>query len=198
MIPDNIIDGRIYTDSELVNLLREDSQVLSIVYRRHKEYCLNFMKFMYNDHDEIKDIFQDAVIVLYENICKPEFSLTCSMQTYLNSICRNQILKRISNAKRYPHKKSESDNEFIETITDWFEDLEDENAERVNILKIVLAEMKEISSKCYDILVRYFYQNQSMDKIAYELEYTNADNAKNQKYRCQEKLKAEVFKRIRK
>lgn len=198
MDPNNIIYGSNYTDSELVKLLREDSQVLSIVYKRHKEYCLNFMKFMYNDYDEIKDIFQDAVIVLYENICKPEFSLTCSMQTYLSSICRNQILKRISIAKRYPNKKSESDAEFIDTITDWFDDTEDENVERINILKIVLAEMKEISSKCYDILVRYFYQNQSMDKIAYDLEYTNADNAKNQKYRCQEKLKSEVFKRIRK
>lgn len=198
MNPNNIIDGHNYTDDELVSLLREDSRVLSIVYKSHKEYCLNFMKFMYNDHDEIKDIFQDAVIVLYENICKPEFSLTCSMQTYLNSICRNQILKRISTAKRYPYRKSESDDEFIETITDWFDDENDENSERINILKIVLAEMKEISSKCYDILVRYFYQNQTMDKIAYDLEYTNADNAKNQKYRCQEKLKAEVFKRIRK
>ena len=86
----------------------------------------------------------------------------------------------------------------MESITDWFDDGGEVNNERVNIMKDVLKEMKEGSSKCYDILVRFFYQNQTMDKIAAELDYTNADNAKNQKYRCQEKLKSEVFKRLQK
>ena len=35
-----------------------------------------------------------------------------------------------------------------------------------------------------------------MSQIAYELGYTNADNSKNQKARCQQKLKVEVFKRL--
>ena len=186
------------SDTELINHLRNDNQALSIVYKRHKEYCINFMKNMYNDPDEIKDIFQDAVIVLYENICKPEFILTCSIQTYLNSICRNQILKRINFSNRYLVKSVASKNEFIENLTDWFDDVGDENTERVNTIKTILNEMKVNASNCYDILVRFFYQNQSMDRIASDLNYTNADNAKNQKYRCQEKLKAEVFKRLQK
>lgn len=173
-----------YTDEELINLLREDSDALSIIYKRHKSYCINFMKSMYNDYDEIKDIFQDAVIVFYENLNNPGFSLTCSIQTYLNSICRNQILKRISFSNRYEIKNSDDKSEFLENITDWFDDGKEVNNERVNVMKDVLKEMKEDSSKCYDILVRFFYQNQTMDKIAVDLEYTNADNAKNQKYRC--------------
>ncbi len=187
-----------YTDEELINLLREDSDALSIIYKRHKSYCINFMKSMYNDYDEIKDIFQDAVIVFYENLNTEGFKLTCSIQTYLNSICRNQILKRINFSNRYEIKNADDKSEFLESITDWFDDGGEVNNERVNIMKDVLKEMKEGSSKCYDILVRFFYQNQTMDKIAAELDYTNADNAKNQKYRCQEKLKSEVFKRLQK
>lgn len=187
-----------YSDEEVIGLLREDSEALSIVYERHKSYCINFMKSKYNDYDEIKDIFQDAVIVFYENLNKPEFTLTCSIQTYLNSICRNQILKRINFSSRYEIKNTDDKSEFLENITDWFENVNEVNNERVNVMKDVLKVMKESSSKCYDILVRFFYQNQTMDKIAVDLDYTNADNAKNQKYRCQEKLKTEVFKRLQK
>ena len=185
-----------YTDGELISLVKEDSDALSIIYKRHKSYCTNFMKSMYNDYDEIKDIFQDAVIVFYENLNKPTFSLTCSIQTYLNSICRNQILKRITFSKRYEIKNVEDKRVFLENITDWLDDGNEINNERVNVMKDVLKEMKESSSKCYDILVRFFYQNQTMDKIAADLDYTNADNAKNQKYRCQEKLKTAVFKKL--
>lgn len=187
-----------YSDEELISLLREGSDALSIIYKRHKTYCINFMKSMYNDHDEIKDIFQDAVIVFYEKLNKPGFTLLCSIQTYLNSICRNQILKRIGFSKRYEIKTSDDKSEFLENITDWFDDGKEVNNERVNVMKDVLKEMKDSSSRCYDILVRFFYQNQTMDKIATDLDYTNADNAKNQKYRCQEKLKTEVFKRLKK
>jgi len=81
-----------YSDKELVDMLKESSDALTILYEKHKDYCLNFMKSMYKDEDEIKDIFQDALIVLYENINKSGFNLTCSIQTYLNSICRNQVL----------------------------------------------------------------------------------------------------------
>lgn len=194
----NFREPNSYTDQELISLLKEDSEALSIVYKRHKSYCINFMKSMYNDYDEIKDIFQDAVIVFYENLNTDGFTLTCSMQTYLNSICRNQILKRINFSKRYDVKTADDKSEFLENITDWFDDGMDVYNERVNVMKDILKEMKETSSKCYDILVRFFYQNQTMDKIAADLDYTNADNAKNQKYRCQEKLRTEVFKRLQK
>lgn len=194
----NFREPNSYTDQELISLLKEDSEALSIVYKRHKSYCMNFMKSMYNDYDEIKDIFQDAVIVFYENLNTDGFTLTCSMQTYLNSICRNQILKRINFSKRYDVKTADDKSEFLENITDWFDDGMEVNTERVNVMKDILKDMKETSSKCYDILVRFFYQNQTMDQIAAYLDYTNADNAKNQKYRCQEKLKTEVFKRLQK
>lgn len=187
-----------YTDTELINLLKESSDALTLVYTKHKDYCVNFMRTMYDDSDEIKDIFQDALIVFYENINKPGFSLTCSMQTYLNSICRNQVLVRLAGKRRHPKTSIEDNEKYLGNITDWFDDSNLVNNERVELLKKILAEMKENASKCYDILVRFFYQNQTMDKIALALGYTNADNAKNQKYRCQEKLKAEMFSKIRK
>ena len=185
-------------DIELIDQLRLSNSALNILYKRHKSYCISFMKSMYNDQDEIYDIYQDAILVLYENVLKNDFVFSCSIQTYLNSICRNQILKRINYSERFKIVNPDDNYEFTDNITDWHDDVIDVNVERVIVMKTILIEMKESSNKCYDILVRFFYKNQTMDQIATELQYTNADNAKNQKYRCQEKLKNEVFKRIQK
>lgn len=187
-----------YSDSELIEMLKDSNDALSIVYEKHKEYCLKFMNSMFDDRDEIKDIYQDAVIVFYEKAITPDFNLTCSIQTYLNSICRNQVLVRLEKMKKTASTSMMGNEGFLENLTDWFDDSNLVSNERVIALNGILTEMKESTSKCYDILVRFFYQNQSMDKIAEALGYTNADNAKNQKYRCQEKLKSEMFKRLRK
>lgn len=189
---------RAYSDNELIEMLKESSDALTMVYEKHKEYCLNFMKSIFDDKDEIKDIYQDAVIVLYEKAISPGFTLTCSIQTYLNSICRNQVLVRLEKRKKSASTNMVGNEGYLENLTDWFDDSYLVSNDRVAALKGILTEMKESSNKCYDILVRFFYQNQSMDKIAEAMGYTNADNAKNQKYRCQEKLKAEMFKRLKK
>jgi RNA polymerase sigma factor (sigma-70 family) len=187
-----------YSDIELIEMLKESSDALTIVYEKHKEYCINLMKSMYDNKDEVKDIYQDAVIVFYENTMKPGFKLTCSIQTYLNSICRNQVLLRFARSKKNTFSSVEDNEAYLATLTDWFDESNMVSNERVKALTEILNEMKKSASKCYDILVRFFYQNQTMDKIAEGLGYTNADNAKNQKYRCQEKLKGEMFKRLKK
>ena len=186
------------SDSELVSLLKESSDALTFIYEKHRDYCFRFMNSMFDDRDEIKDIYQDAVIVFYEKAITTDFNLTCSIQTYLNSICRNQVLVRLAKLKKNAPASLMDNEGFLENLTDWFDDSHLVTNDRLATLKEILAEMKEGAHKCYEILVRFFYQNQTMEKIAQAMEYTNADNAKNQKYRCQEKLKSEMFKRLRK
>lgn len=188
-----------FSDNDLVEMLKDSNEALTIIYKKHKEYCFNFMKTMFDDMDEIYDIYQDAVIVFYEKVISPSFNLSCSIQTYLNSICRNQVLLRLKKRNKQAFMRiNTGDEDFLENITDWYDDSDRIKNERVTILEVILTEMKESASKCYEILVRFFYQNQSMEKIADCMEYTNASNAKNQKFRCQEKLKSEMFKRLRK
>ena len=181
-------------DSEIILLLRENSDNLDILYRRHRDYCMNFMKAINNNEELNQDIFHDALIVFYEKINKNDFSLNCSIQTYLNSICRNQILVRFKKTSKHSEYSEEYDNR----IDDWFEDDENEKTEKVQATIRALDALKDLGGKCYEILRRFFYENHSMEKIAYDLEYTNADNVKNQKSRCQKKLKALAFDLIKK
>jgi RNA polymerase sigma factor (sigma-70 family) len=185
-----------YTDTELVNSIKEGGDGLDILYKKHKSYCINFMKSMYKDHEELKDIYHDAVVVLYEKINTPGFELTCSIQTYLNTVCRNQILKRINHSNRYEINGSQENGDSLEYIKDNLEDLNDLNNERIQVMKKVFEQMKETSSKCYEMLVRFWYKNQTMDLIAEKMNFLNSDSAKSQKAKCQKQFKLEVYKRL--
>lgn len=181
------------SDLEIIKALQSSAEPLDTIYTKHKSYCINFMRKMNAvDEETLLDIYQDAIIVLYEKAQNFDFNLTCSIQTYLNSICRNQVLLRIG-SKNKAINVDISDSEFDEGIVDWFNDdviIED------NKFKSVISAMnklKELGGRCHEILKRFWYQNQTMEKIAYEMDYSNADNVKNQKARCQKKLKELAF-----
>ena len=185
-----------YTDAEIVRILKESIDGIGILYDRHKSFCINRMKTMYKDHEELKDIYHDAIMRFYEKINTPGFELTCNIQTYLNSICRNQILKRVNHSNRYEFNGSDENGDILESITDTLEELDDVNNERIKVMKRVFEQMKETSSKCYELLVRFWYKNQTMDLIAENMQFLNSDSAKSQKAKCQKQFKTEVYKRL--
>jgi len=181
------------SDLDLINALKISAEPLDNIYIKHKSYCINFMRKMNAvDEDTLLDIYQDAIIVLYEKAQNTEFTLTCSIQTYLNSICRNQVLVRIG-SKNKAINVDISDSEYDEDINDWFNDDEVIEDNKFKSVTNAMIKLKELGGRCHEILKRFWYQNQTMEQIAYEMDYSNADNVKNQKARCQKKLKELAF-----
>jgi RNA polymerase sigma factor (sigma-70 family) len=173
------------SDIDLIHLVIESNKNIDLIYLKHKSYSINFMRKMISDEDIIQDIYHDAIITLYEKILSGDFQLTSSIQTYLNSICRNQILTRFKKIKIHVTHNEEYD----ESVKDWLQDDGEEIKEnKMNAITHALEKLKNAGGNCYEILKRYYYENQSMDKIAQDLDYTNAANVKNQKARCQKKL----------
>ena len=89
-------------DKELVLQIKQNQDYLGVVYKQCKLYSMKFMQNMtsskLNDY-ELEDVFHDAVIILYEKIIKGDFVLTASIQTYLNSVCRFQLLTKLGKIK---------------------------------------------------------------------------------------------------
>ena len=57
--------------------------------------------------------------------------------------------------------------------------------------------MNERGQVCYELLKKVFFEKKTMEVVATLMNYTNADNAKNQSYRCRERLKRQVFNRLK-
>lgn len=192
-------------DSIMLSRLKADPDQLSNIYLKHKEYCLNFMRRMisFSENDELEDIYQDAVIVLYEKVLSGDFELTSSIQTYLNAICRNQLLRRNTLSQRQivynEYLKDDSEDEsyrYNQTVNDWLNDESDVNSERLSAILKSLETIKDAKGHCYEILTWFYYHNKTMHQIASQFGFSNADSAKSQKAKCQDKLKKMSFKAL--
>lgn len=138
-------------------------------------------------YDDARDIFQEAMIALYEKAQSDSFVLTSQIKTYVYSICRRLWLKRLQQMGRYMGKM-----ENIEETVAVEEDIEmheKRNAE----FAIMDRAMNSLGEPCKSLLEGYYIKKMGMQELAVEFGYTNADNAKNQKYKCLMRLKKLFF-----
>lgn len=186
-------------DSIIEGIKKFDDAAVTRLYNKHKDYCLRFMNSKYDDSHSIQDIYQDAVIVFIENVRNKNLKLeNTSIQTYLNSICYNQIKIRFNNTRKpvLVGDDFDSHNNYNENINDWFNDANDIKTERMKIIQEELISMKEKGQQCFELLKKFFFEKKTMEKIAEQMNYTNAANAKAQKWKCQERLKKQVLNRL--
>ncbi|MBK7122813.1 MAG: sigma-70 family RNA polymerase sigma factor [Chitinophagaceae bacterium] len=137
--------------------------------------------------DEARDIFQEAMIVIYEKAVSGTFELNCLLKTYLYSVCRRLWLKRLQQLQRYVNLV-----ENVEETVVVDEDLEIHDKHNANFA-IMENAMNKIGEPCKSLLDAYYLQKKNMQEIAADFGYTNADNAKTQKYKCLVRLKKLFF-----
>ncbi len=193
------------TDKEIIEKIKINEDYLGIVYKNCKTYSIKFLRNLSNNklNDyELEDIFHDAVIILYEKIIKGNFELTASLQVYLNSVCRFQLLNRFNKEKNsfefqenFNNEDDENQN-FNPNIVDDLEPIEDENETKFNAIERALMKIKEAGGNCYELLTQFWYHKKSMNELTEIFGYTNADNAKNQKARCQKRLEKLAFNEL--
>jgi RNA polymerase sigma factor (sigma-70 family) len=138
-------------------------------------------------YDDARDIFQEAVIAMYEKAQRESFVLTCQIKTYLYSICRRLWLKRLQQMGRFS-----SQVDALEGTVAVEEDL-DMHEKRNAEFAIMDRALGSLGEPCKSLLEGYYLKKMGMQELAAEFGYTNADNAKNQKYKCLMRLKKLFF-----
>lgn len=136
---------------------------------------------------EAKDIYQEAVIAFYERAQQPDFELTCKIKTYLYAVCRRLWLKRLAEKKRFSTSIPEAETfEGVETAVQEAEEAE------LNFKRMGNS-LQALGEPCRSILMDFYIHDFSMEIISEKFGYTSADNAKNQKYKCLQRLKKLFF-----
>lgn len=133
------------------------------------------------DENDAADVFQDALITMYENVNNGTFRGESALKTYLYAIIRNYSVTRI--------KKN-----MKTTSLDHLADLPDD------CRGFSLTELKDIESEllqtvldsigpgCKKLLSLYYYHGLSMKEITRQMSFSNEKSAKAQKYKCMQKL----------
>ena len=173
------------TDQELVVKIKEDSEYLKEVYRRCKSASILFLR-KYSKglrHIELDDVFSESCYELYRNFAIKDKPLESSLQTYLNTICRNQLLNEQNkeldingnikikkkplneeDKKKYNDTVEEDDREvarnsnYNKINSEWLPDnsvKDDSNSDisQKNAIKAALQKMKADGGHCAEFLV---------------------------------------------
>lgn len=136
---------------------------------------------------DARDIFQEAMVVLYEKVCSEHFELNCRVKTYLYSISRRLWLKKLYQAKKYTGDMSE----LAEAIP-VEEDMANHEQQNRD-LSLMENALLNLGEPCKSLIKAFYLDKKNMTDIAGAFGYTNADNAKNQKYKCLMRLKKIFF-----
>lgn len=171
----------------LEGLAKEDKTSIERIYREHYPMIQSLVLNNTGTVDDAADLFQEAMIVLFEKARAGNLELHCQLKTFIYSICRRLWLKKLQHLQRFT-----SQNDAIEETIPVEEELES-HEKKQNDFSIMENSLSKIGEPCKSLLEAYYLQKKQMQEIAIAFGYTNADNAKTQKYKCLVRLKKLFF-----
>jgi len=169
-------------------LAKGERAATEFLYKQHAKIFSSWLSQNGGSQDDASDIFQEAMVVLYEKAQDEAFLLTCKVGTYIFAICKNLWYKKCQQLHKMPVALDENSGD--EDSKDWaYEDDIQQHHEREQNFEKLNMSLAQLGEPCQSILKEYYHQNRSMQEIAMKFGYTNTDNAKTQKYKCLQRLK---------
>ena len=171
----------------LEGLAREEKPAVEKIYRDNFPIIKSLVINNNGNEEDAADLFQEAMIVLFEKSKSEDFELTCQIRTYLYSVCRRLWLKKLQASPRM-HLNSTDEREVVAVD----EDLEFHEQRQVEF-DLMEGALQKIGEPCKSLLEAFYMQKKQMNEIAELFGYTNSDNAKTQKYKCLGRLRKLFF-----
>lgn len=178
-----------YTNNENERILRgilsNNQQIFNELYENELPKVVRLVQKDGGTVDLANDVFQDAMLILVKKVIHHKLELTCSVSTYLYSICRNLWMEQLrQNKKRMPLK-------------DIFPYI-DANILGIEIVKKpdryeeVHAAIESLGDRNKKLLELFYFKKLGWEEIAKTLGYSSAASARNQKYNCLETIRGKM------
>lgn len=171
-------------DELLVGVATGSDEALTQLYRRYFPMVLHLVLSNNGSEDDAKDIYQEALVVVYEKLTAGTLELNCQLKTYLYSVSRRLWLKQLALRNR--------DLVDTETAVSVDDDIS-EHEVRDRQFELMADSLERLGEPCKTLLEDFYIRHMSMQDITEKFGYTNSDNAKTQKYKCLMRLKKLFF-----
>ena len=185
------------TDDALIAAIRGgDERALAHLYRLHWPMVSHFVLQNSGSEDDAQDVYQEGVMVFYEKVRDGSLELSCQIKTYLYAVCRRLWLKRLTSKSRFGVRLLD-DEEHGPYLNTGAEDDVLAAEEQDRRFATMSEALNSLGEPCKSLLEGFYLLDKSMQDLTAEFGYTNADNAKNQKYKCLVRLKKLFFTHYR-
>lgn len=154
--------------------MKEDDIIA--VYRDVFPEAARLLRRMGGELEEIRDVFQDALVIYLEKKMAGKLVVKNSEKAYLLGIVKYLWLQ--AKRKDIPGALPEEIESYI---------AEKEEPQHPVAEYLVMA-----GRRCMDMLVAFYYNNQTMQEIAERFGFNGARSATVQKYKCLEKIRSVI------
>lgn len=172
------------TDSRILDLIRNgDEEALAWLYKANQKAITAYVTRNHGTADDAEDMLQEALIVLWERVRTGRFEYTAKLSTFIYATVKNMWARELARRRR-EQPAIEDLNLTIADDPSVLDDLiQSEQAEKVRNA------LNRLGDPCKKLLMLYYWEELSMEEIAEEMGFANAQTVKSKKYQCKEMLK---------
>lgn len=166
-----------FSDIDIIDGVRkQDDTILNWLYDNYLQTVKNYVLKNNGSSEDVSDVFQESIIILYRQITEENLNLTTDLKGYFFGVARN-----VWNALlRKKQKTTELENDFAD---------EDETGEANDqILERILTNAFLKLKPDQQTVLRLFSEGYSYEDIAKNMNLKNEVYARRKKYLCKEIL----------
>lgn len=183
-LPFNLVfveEQRLNLDSQILECIKsgKNDRVLAHLYESTLKKVKYYILKNGGNSEQAKDIFQDAVIILFNQVRKNKFEEKFSIDAFVFTVAKNLWITSIRRSSRMDNHEDMSIFGSKVHEKDLLSDLI--NKEKSAAISQLFSQLNE---KCRLILHYYNHERWSMKEISEKLGYTNENVAKSSHYRC--------------
>jgi RNA polymerase sigma factor (sigma-70 family) len=177
-----------YSDAVIIEgLIQKDAKIIKYVF---DEYFRTIKSFILRNNgitQDAEDVFQDAMVIIFQKAMDNELVLECSFFTFLYSVCRNLWLQKLEKSRN--NAEVQDIENHIELSDEMMFEIYDEEREKA---KIFQQHFLSLSEDCQKIL-RLFLKKIPLSEIARTMGYKTIQYTKTRKFSCKESLKRRII-----
>lgn len=169
-----------YTHYGIIDgIRRRDKDVLKYVYKQYFPMVRYFITRNHGTEEDAQDIFQEAVVAVYQKVTRKKLVLECTFKTYFYSVVRHMWLQYLDRNKiRFEY--SELDEFIVLEEHEFYDDFQSKKA-------IYQRHFMKLTELCRKVLLM-FVDRISFEEIAAILGYKGRQYAIKRKYECMKSL----------
>ena len=177
-----------FSDSAILQGLKEKrTDCIRQLYREFFPLTKSIVEKNSGSYQDAEDVFQDAVIVLFQKIHAGPLVLNCSLKTFFFSICKNIWKQRLDRKWRLLYQ-DDLVNELPADYDGVQIEVDEEKLEKIRLFQVHFASLPKDCQK----ILKLFLMKVSLKEIAHQMGFKDAAYAKTRKYLCKNMLRKKI------
>jgi len=170
-------------DARILDLIRKgDEEALVPLYETNRRPILSYALRNNGTADDAQDLLQESLVILWERVRSGKFEYKARLSTFIYATAKNIWSQWLRKKQREVAGgvDPEGDRDFSPSVLETM--IEKERA------RLVREALDRIGEQCRKLLLLFYWEELSMEEIARELGFANADTVKAKKYQCKKAL----------